>query len=177
MEPLNNEQARECMQTFMEYFASNISESNFDRAFCKSVRTRSAVVQDKGRGIPAQATFAFNVPSTYSNQPEGSSRLTTHGGAIATFFDMTTSLAIIACNMAGWQSLGVSRGLSVTYLRPPVEGEACLIEAEVIQIGRRLAVVRGVMRREGDKVLLATCEHSKYMADEPHGSQNEKGRL
>lgn len=79
--------------------------------------------------------------------------------------------------MEGWQTLGVSRGLSVTYLRPPVEGEACLIEAEVIQIGRRLAVVRGVMKREADGVLLATCEHQKYMADEPHDAQNEKGKL
>lgn len=177
MEPLSSEQAREYIQTFMDYHADNIAKSNFDRAFCKSVTTRSAVVQDKSRGIPAQATFAFNVPATYTNQPEGSSSLTTHGGAIATFFDMTTSLAIIACNMEGWESLGVSRGLSVTYLRPPVEGQACLIEAEVIQIGRRLAVVRGVMKREADGVLLATCEHQKYMADAPHYVQSDKGKL
>lgn len=178
MDPLTNDQARESMQAFLEYHANNISESNFDRAFYKSCTTRSAIVQDKAKNIPAQATFAFNIPATYTNQPKGSSKLTTHGGAIATFFDMTTSLAIMACNMEGWESTGVSRGLSVTYLRPPVEGEACLIEAEVIQIGRRLAVVRGVMKREADGVLLAVCDHQKYMANESHYVPgHKKGKL
>lgn len=176
MPNLSNEDARERMQAFLEYHANSISDTNFDRAFYKAVTTRSAVVQDKSRRIPAQATFSFKVPSTYTNQPEGSSRLTTHGGAIALFFDMLTSLAIIASNFEGWESTGVSRGLSVTYLRPPVEGEACLVETEVIQIGRRLAMVRGVMKREADGALLATCEHQKYMADAPHYMQ-EKGRL
>lgn len=176
MEPLTNEDARSYMQAFIDYHANHISDTNFDKAFYKSVTVRSAVVQDKSRGIPAQATFSFKVPATYTNQPEGSSRLTTHGGAIAMFFDMLTSMAIIASNTAGWESTGVSRGLSVTYLRPPVEGEACLIEAEVVQIGRRLAEVRGVMKREADGVLLATCDHQKYMADMPHYVQ-EKGKL
>lgn len=176
MASLNSEDARENMQSFLRYHANSISKTNFDRAFYKSVTTRSAVVMDKARGIPAQAVFSFNVPATYTNQPEGSSRLTTHGGAIAMFFDMLTSLAIMACDFEGWESTGVSRGLSVTYLRPPIEGEACLVEAEVVQIGRRLAVVRGVMKREADGVLLATCEHHKYMADEPHYVWN-KGNL
>lgn len=178
MESLTNEEARDYMQVFLDYHGNSISESNFDRTFYKSLTARSAVVLDKARGIPAQATFSFKVPPTYSNQPEGSEKLTTHGGAIATFFDMTTSLAILACNAEGWgTSTGVSRGLSVSYLRPPVEGEACLIDTEVIQIGRRLALIRGVMKREADGVLLATCEHSKYMADVPHYTGREKGNL
>jgi acyl-coenzyme A thioesterase 13 len=84
------------------------------------------------------------------------------------FFDMTTSLAIIGCNFPGWESLGASRNLNVTYLKPPVEGDDCIIEAEVVQIGKRLAMTRGVMKRAKDGVLLAICEHQKYMANKPH---------
>lgn len=84
------------------------------------------------------------------------------------FFDLTTSLTIVACNFPGWESTGMSRRLDVTYLRPPVEGDDVLFECEVIQIGKRLAVLRGVMKREKDGVLLATCQHDKYLPDKPH---------
>lgn len=43
-----------------------------------------------------------------------------------------------------------------------------LFECEVIQIGKRLAELRGVMRNEADGSILAICHHQKYMADKPH---------
>lgn len=46
-------------------------------------------------------------------------------------------------------------------------GERVVIETEVVSVGKRLATVRGVMRREGggddddDGVVLASCLHDK----------------
>ena len=62
----------------------------------------------------------------------------------------------------------MTRRLDITFLRPPVEGDDVIVEAEVIQIGKRLAVIRGVMKREKDGVWLATCQHDKYQPDVPH---------
>jgi acyl-coenzyme A thioesterase 13 len=166
MTKLNDQEAAELMQGFIDYHASAIAKNNYDRLFYESLKTRSATVQ--APGVRASATFAFKIPPTYTNQPEGSPMPTTHGGAIAMFFDMTTSLAIVGCNFTGWESMGASRDLNVTYLKPPVEGDDCIIEAEVLQIGKRLAITRGVMKREKDGVLLAICQHQKYMSDKPH---------
>ncbi|KJY00968.1 hypothetical protein TI39_contig307g00065 [Zymoseptoria brevis] len=166
MAKLNDQEAAELMQGFIDYHASAIGKSNYDRLFYESLKARSARVQ--APGVRASAVFAFKIPPTYTNQPEGSEVLTTHGGAIAMFFDMTTSLAILGCNFPGWESMGASRDLNVSYLKPPVEGDDCLIEAEVIQIGKRLAMTRGIMKREKDGVLLAICQHQKYMANKPH---------
>ncbi|KAI5369481.1 Putative Thioesterase domain, HotDog domain superfamily, acyl-coenzyme A thioesterase 13 [Septoria linicola] len=175
MDKLSNEEAAERMQDFIDAHASIIGENNFDKIFYDSLRVRSATIS--GPGVSAKAVFECRIPPTYTNQPRDSDKKTSHGGAIATFFDMTTSMAIIACNFPAWLSTGASRKLEVTYLKPPVEGDQVLFECEVIQIGKRLAELRGVMRREADGALLATCEHQKYMADKPHYVVNSSIKL
>lgn len=72
----------------------------------------------------------------------------------------TTSLAPIA-RPGYWAYAGVSRTLNVTYIRPIPEGETVLVESEVVHAGKRLCSLSGVMKRERDGAVMATCEHGK----------------
>ncbi|KAF5017449.1 hypothetical protein F66182_10619 [Fusarium sp. NRRL 66182] len=104
---------------------------------------------------------------SYTVQPSNCNRLRNlHGGCAATLFDWCTTLPIAMVNGPGfWQGMGVSRTLNVTYMRPVPAGEEVLIECEIIQIGKKLATLRGTMRRRSDNTLLATCEHGKVNID------------
>ncbi|KAH8774869.1 HotDog domain-containing protein [Hyaloscypha finlandica] len=91
-----------------------------------------------------------------------------HGGCTATVFDICTSTALAPIAKPGyWQYAGVSRGLSVTYLKPVPVGEKVLVDSEVVSAGKRMCVLRGTMRRESDGEVLALCEHGKVSIDPP----------
>ena len=45
------------------------------------------------------------------------------------------------------------------------EGEKILIESEVVHAGKRMASLKGVMKREGDSAVMAICEHGKVSID------------
>lgn len=95
-----------------------------------------------------------------------------HGGCTATLFDFCTSMPVCLINSPDfWWYLGVSRTLSVTYLKPIPVGEKILIECEIMSIGKTLSTIRGVMRRQSDGVALATCEHGKFNSDPPPKSR------
>jgi acyl-coenzyme A thioesterase 13 len=95
-----------------------------------------------------------------------------HGGAGATLFDFLTTLALVLINAPGfWWYVGVTRTLNIAYIRPAPEGERVLVEGEVIHAGQRLCSLRGVMRRESDGAVLATCEHGKVNTDPPADSK------
>lgn len=160
---LTAEEAVSNMQAYIDYHAAGMPAANFDTAFNKSIKVLSAVVQSAG--VTAKAVFAFTIPHGYSNTPAGPQ--TTHGGAIATFFDITTSMAILANDFPGWESTGVTRNLAVQYFKPPLEGDRVRVEAEVLAIGKQLATIRGVLRRERDGVVLATCQHDRYLGRMP----------
>jgi uncharacterized protein (TIGR00369 family) len=108
-----------------------------------------------------RVTFTFTV------RPEHCNRLyNLHGGCAATLFDFSTTMAILLANKPGfWQYLGVSRTLNVTYLRPIPDGQEILIENEIVQIGKRMCTLRGVMKRKEDGVVMAVCEHGKFNND------------
>lgn len=62
-----------------------------------------------------------------------------HGGAVATLADMATTMAAAPIARKGfWEFGGVSRTLSVTYLRPVRLGRVVRVECQVRSVGRRL---------------------------------------
>jgi acyl-coenzyme A thioesterase PaaI-like protein len=101
--------------------------------------------------------FTFKVSRFYCNV---SGNL--HGGAQATIYDMLTGMAIQGIGRRDfWLNGGVSRSLSVTYLRPAPEGTELECDVELMHAGKSLALMRGVMRRADDGKLISTCEHDK----------------
>ncbi|KID65377.1 Thioesterase superfamily, partial [Metarhizium brunneum ARSEF 3297] len=116
------------------------------------------------------ATASANTASitfTYTVQPQHCNRLHhLHGGATATLLDFCTSVPLSLVSRPGfWQYLGVSRCLTVSYLRPARAGDQVLIETEIVQVGKRLATLRGSIRRKEDGQLLCTAEHLKVNID------------
>ncbi|KAI0592776.1 HotDog domain-containing protein [Biscogniauxia sp. FL1348] len=131
----------------------------------------------------------------FTPQPQHSNAINSvHGGCTATLFDgkwetqslwyhataansshfcstECTTMALLLISRPGfWRYFGVSRTLNVTYLRPVPIGEPVDVECEIVQVGKRLAVVRAVARAAagpGEKKgpVLAICEHGKVNSD------------
>ncbi|KAF2173101.1 hypothetical protein M409DRAFT_17049 [Zasmidium cellare ATCC 36951] len=106
--------------------------------------------------------YRFPVQAAYLN-PTGS----LHGGAIATIFDIGTSWLLFLIARDGFWSptFGTTRTLNCTYLRPAMEGEWLRLECEIVHAGKRLCLLRGVMKRERDGAEVATAEHNKFNVD------------
>lgn len=90
-----------------------------------------------------------------------------HGGAMATLFDFLTTLALCFVNdkPGFWRYLGVTRTLNTTYFRPVAVGDVVAVEVSVMQVGKKLATLKGEMRRLRDGALMAVCEHGKVNTD------------
>lgn len=74
---------------------------------------------------------------------------------------MCTSMSINALSHPGfWDSGHVSRNLNCTYLRPIPEGGKIWIESEVVHLGRKMGLTRGVIKDEKGRVCYV-CEHGK----------------
>ncbi|KAG4281973.1 hypothetical protein FPRO06_10877 [Fusarium proliferatum] len=85
-----------------------------------------------------------------------------HGGAIALLYDMCTTMSAAPLSRKGfWEFGGVSRNLSVTYIRPAPAGREILVECQVLHIGERFVTIRGQMRDKESGALLSVAEHSK----------------
>jgi uncharacterized protein (TIGR00369 family) len=90
-----------------------------------------------------------------------------HGGAVALIFDICTSTAISAVSRDGfWDTGHVSRTLNCTYLRPAPEGAKIFVECEVVHLGKRMGLTKGVIKTEDGKVCY-TCEHGKASVGGP----------
>lgn len=101
--------------------------------------------------------FSFTVGAPHCNRLGN-----LHGGCTATLFDICTTVALAPIARPGfWVFAGVTRTLNVTYIRPIAEGEEIVIESEVVHAGKRLCMIKGVMRRKSDGAIMATCEHGK----------------
>ncbi|KAK4540043.1 hypothetical protein LTR36_009859 [Oleoguttula mirabilis] len=170
--PQTDEEARALMHRLIKTYSAASPRDNFDNAFNRAAACTAASLETATTA--AKATVAFTIPpGLYGNNPASPTGASSvHGGAIATFFDNSTSLPMLAVlpgkRWAGGFS-GVTRNLSVTYFRPAHAGEAVVIEAEVVQCGKRNATISGVLRRVRDGVVLAMCRHDKVRLEGGEG--------
>ncbi|EME42966.1 hypothetical protein DOTSEDRAFT_45021 [Dothistroma septosporum NZE10] len=75
---------------------------------------------------------------------------------------MATTFAQVAIAKDGfWEFGGVSRTLSVTYLKPIVQDTVVVIECSVRSVGKRSTVLQCVMKDKATGKLLALAEHGK----------------
>ncbi|KAL4957154.1 HotDog domain-containing protein [Aspergillus filifer] len=93
-----------------------------------------------------------------------------HGGCAATLFDALSSMILLAMSKPGFFQLGgVSRHLNVTYLRPVGEGEKIRLNAKLVNMGKRLALLRGeIVKVDGDGKegeVCMVCDHEKANTD------------
>jgi acyl-coenzyme A thioesterase 13 len=89
-----------------------------------------------------------------------------HGGCAATIVDNLSTTILIGVSRPGaFQYGGVSRNLNVTYLRPvPLDAEIRVI-CEVVQVGRRLALLKAEIRRVDNDDLCVIADHQKANTD------------
>lgn len=108
-------------------------------------------------------TFSFTVDEIHNNNAGNM-----HGGAVASLFDWATTMPLAMVAKPGfWSFMGVTRRLDVTYLRPAPIGTECLVEVELVSVGKSMALLKGTMRRKSDGAILAVCQHDKVNTDPP----------
>ena len=136
-----------------------------DQRFTSSFISKEVTLQSlefPAKPYIAKATFTFRVPRYYCN---ASGNL--HGGAQSFAYDMLTSMAMQATAgkpggvPAIWLDGGVSRVLTVNYLLPAPEGTDLIVECEVTNAGKSLAMTRGILKRADTGAIISTCEHNK----------------
>jgi len=77
-------------------------------------------------------------------------------------YDVCTSLVLSSIGRPDWwMNGGVSRVLTVNYLRPAPEGAEVEMECEVVAAGKSLSMLRAVLRRVDTGAAISTCEHNK----------------
>jgi acyl-coenzyme A thioesterase 13 len=90
-----------------------------------------------------------------------------HGGAATTLFDTLTTTALLTTTQTGhWGMLGVSRTLTVTFLRPLPLGTKVVVDCELVAIGKRMANLKGTMKTADGRVCV-TCIHDKALLERP----------
>ncbi|KAF2214173.1 hypothetical protein CERZMDRAFT_38777 [Cercospora zeae-maydis SCOH1-5] len=121
----------------------------------ESIRLISATGPPSNQKV--SCVFELTVTPNFSNRMGNM-----HGGAVALVFDMATTMCQApVARQNYWEFGGVSRTLTVTYLRPVRMGMTIEIRCEVLQIGARLATIRGEFWDKADGRLLSVCEHNK----------------
>ncbi|ETN40896.1 uncharacterized protein HMPREF1541_05176 [Cyphellophora europaea CBS 101466] len=143
---------------YLKFYQRSDSASHFESALMRDIQILSATG-------PPNTTSVFELEMT----PTYCSRMgNAHGGAVSLIFDMCTSMCIAPVARQGfWEFGGVSRTLNVTYMRPVRQGITVLIECEVLQVGKRLAMIRGLMKDKADGRVLCSCEHDKASIEFP----------
>jgi hypothetical protein len=144
----DNERAKKRVESLVTHYNKVMPITNFDLPFTKMIQVVSAVA-DTTPNSTAKARFLCKIPVEYINNPDSGRE--SHVGAIPMSFDNSTSSALLASRRC-WGE-GVTRNMNVTYFRPPREGDRIIIEAEVVQIGKRLGTTQGAMKRADDGVV------------------------
>ncbi|KAL4903641.1 hypothetical protein BDW74DRAFT_155886 [Aspergillus multicolor] len=92
-----------------------------------------------------------------------------HGGCAATLFDVLSSMILLGVSKPGFFELGgVSRHLNVTYLRPVPMGTRVRLVSKVVNVGKRLALMRSEILRvyeDGREEVCVVSDHEKANTD------------
>ncbi|KAK0387731.1 hypothetical protein NLU13_3976 [Sarocladium strictum] len=121
------------------------------------MREKLEVVSAESSPDKTAAVFLLRAGQSLSNRLGN-----IHGGAVALIYDMCTTMSAAPLSRKGfWEFGGVSRNLSVTYIRPAKADRDILVECEVLHMGQRLVTIRGQMRDKESGALLSVAEHSK----------------
>ncbi|KAL4778345.1 HotDog domain-containing protein, partial [Aspergillus varians] len=89
-----------------------------------------------------------------------------HGGCAATLFDTLSSMILLGVSKPGFfQRGGVSRHLDVTYLRPVPAGTKVRLVSKVVNIGKRLALLRSEIVRVDNGEVCMVSDHDKANTD------------
>lgn len=122
-----------------------------------------ARVESATPGPPARATYLLTAT------PELCNRLgNLHGGCATTIIDNLSSTVLLAAGRPGFYSAGgVSRNLNLTYLRPVPVGTEIRIVCEVVNMGRKLALLKGEIRKANDDAVCVVASHEKANTDDP----------
>ncbi|OQO06218.1 hypothetical protein B0A48_08806 [Cryoendolithus antarcticus] len=144
------------LEAYRASYIALTGEGNFDTNLYTSVRITSGSHHPGTNS--GKASYALTFSGHYCNYSG-----TVHGGAIATLLDGLTNCSIAVVARDGfWDKGGVTRSLGVRYIKPIKVGEAITVDVDVLSASKSTAVIRGVVRREGDGEVLATCEMEKF---------------
>ncbi|KKY18032.1 putative thioesterase [Phaeomoniella chlamydospora] len=148
-------QLYEYLQEMVTDGADDAAWEGFDKPILKALKVDR--VSKERRWV----SFTMTVTQDFCNKL-GSM----HGGAASTFMDCITSYALRTIAKEGfWDYLGVTRTLTLTFLRPMPLGTELRLEGEVVQYGRKLASLSGKISRVSDGQPCVTCVHDKVMVD------------
>lgn len=133
----------------------------FDSANPATAATAANHGQTASRAEPAQASFILTITPNLCNHFDN-----LHGGSASTIIDILSTTILLAVSRPGVFSLGgVSRHLDLTYLRPAPRDVDVRVRSEVVQLGKRLALLRAVIERVDTGEVCVVAAHEKVNTD------------
>ncbi|CUS12135.1 unnamed protein product [Tuber aestivum] len=138
-------------------FFNNIDPNPETKIYDTTLRRDELTLLSAACAPAGTSTFEFTVAPSHTNRMG-----ILHGGCAALIFDVCTTTALSPIAREGfWDYLGITRSLNISYFRPAPVGTVLLIRSEVVQAGRRLATIKGVISRKDDGKVCYTAEHLK----------------
>ncbi|CAK1354133.1 unnamed protein product [Cercospora beticola] len=151
------EEIEEGIRTMVES-SDEDRDNNFLIPWLKKLEIVEAELTSKST---SRIVYRFPVLREYLNPTR-----TFHGGAISAIFDVCTTWTLFPISDYGfWSTMGTTRSLHCVYVKPAFENDVVTVECQIVHAGKRLCLLTGIMKREKDGSVVATCEHNKYNID------------
>ncbi|KAH7064053.1 HotDog domain-containing protein [Paraphoma chrysanthemicola] len=146
------------VQAYIDTYQKDVSYGGFEESLMRAIRVISASEStSEGEAEGTKVDFELEVVPELCNPMD---RM--HGGAMALLADMSTTMAAAPIARRGWWEFGgVSRTLSVTYLRPTHMGSTVVVECILKSVSARLSVIQFTARDKATGKILALAEHGK----------------